>query len=276
MQKDVYQFTVLNKQNIFSICAYAAGQSYNLDIHAKTEKERQEYVSRIWDEHTNVSEHATLSILFTAIPRWATLIMALQRDGFTMTELSQRRNVVSYDEEYQELLQSSVKKEDARIVLPLSTMSSCVVTLNRESAKNIVRTFRTRFPDLQPPPLNQIFSFDFDEKQPLFAPEILFREHITNGTWGVTQDQKDKNTFVLRMPMYSLHQFIRHRKILLHQIVVYSQSKQLPDVLNKDYCDVTCSSFCWDLFVRTRRGKSTQEPLRSIAISIDSMLSNSK
>ncbi|MCX8008552.1 MAG: FAD-dependent thymidylate synthase [Patescibacteria group bacterium] len=268
----LYEYTVLTNNNIYDICANAAAQSYNLDLSQKTEEEKKNYIKKIWDIHTNVSEHATISILFHKIPRWATFIMALQRHGFTMTELSQRRNVVSQEEKYLEDLKKGVKKEDARKRLPASVSSSCVVTLNRESAKNIMRFFSLYAGGNEHPRLDYIFDFEVDNKKPLGSPKIWeFVDKEWKGPYYVEAVNREK-TFRIALPLYSLHQMIRHRTINFQEFYFYAKAKNVSELYNNNYVIVVCSSDFWQEFVNTRNNKRTQEPLKSIAEKINMFL----
>lgn len=261
-----YKYTVLTSNNPFDVCAQAAAQSYNLNIGDKTQEEKEQYVKKIWDVHTNVSEHFTASILFDEIPRWATFIMALQRHGFSMTELSQRRNVVSDNPKYIELIKNGVKKENARKVLTMDTKSSCVITLNRESAKNIMRMFNMLVPTYAPPPLNEIFLFENDKKNPQFFPDIKIQHSKFSHSTDVYHTE-EKNCFKFTMPVYALHQFIRHRTIYIHNILILTKDKscELCNVRNDDVAFIECSSDNWLQFVETRSTKQTQDDLRIIA-----------
>ena len=253
-------------------CAQAAAMSYNKDISAMSGEETGAYVKRIWDKHTNVSEHFVARLEFTDIPRLATLLFAFQRDGITITEMSQRRctpEVVS--QEYEDHVRGGRKLEDARKCLSVSTPSRCVITLNREAAKNVARIFwryenTTCFNEiLEPLGIREIlaehFMFDLDITHPFDCPKfdgVLKISHTL--PLEPAYKRSGEKVFTAAMPMYSFHQFCRHRKIHLISWAISSEN-----IRNDTLVHVVCQSFHWRKFAETRSGNDTQEPLRMIA-----------
>ena len=253
-------------------CAQAAAMSYNKDLSKLTEEEVTDYVKRIWDKHTNVSEHFVARLEFADIPRLATLLFAFQRDGITITEMSQRRctpAVVS--QEYEDHVRGGQRLEDARKCLPISTPSRCVITLNREAARNIARIFgqyekNGYFQEiLKPLGIREIlakhFMFELDITHPFDCPKfdgVLKISHTL--PLEPAYKRSGEKVFTTSMPMYSFHQFCRHRKI--HMI---SWAISCENIRNDTLVHVVCQSFHWRKFAETRSGNDTQEPLRTIA-----------
>ena len=282
-------YEVLNRGDI-EMCALAASMSYGKDLTGMTNEEKEAYVHKIWDKHTNVSEHYISTIHFTNIPRFASLLLAFQRDGFTMTEMSQRRREVNWHswdgEMYRDLLASGVKFEDARKVLRCGVPSECIVTLNRESARNIARLFsnyakipffRTELEELGLPKiLAEEFEFDVDNEAARNSPRF------TGFSWDMTEPTSCQHRIFVRnklyvsgtLPLYSFHQFLRHRKIkLLDWGITYKkQVCSISDVPNDATVEFSCSSLNWPEFVATREGHATQEPLRSFALDLKAEL----
>jgi hypothetical protein len=258
---------VLQSGDIYA-CAQAAAMSYNKDISAMSGEETEAYVKRIWDKHTNVSEHFVARLEFTDIPRLATLLFAFQRDGITITEMSQRRcKPNETTEEYETCIENGAKLEDARKCLPVSTPSRFVVTLNRESARNMARIFQCYericvfreilkplgIPDI----LAHHFMFNLDIQYPFNFPAFL---GVIDLCKPIGSSKISDNLYEFVMPMYSFHQFCRHRKILLISWCVAGEP-----LYNDTLVSVMCRSFHWKEFAETRSGNDTQEPLRTIA-----------
>ena len=268
-------------------CAIAASMSYGKDLGGMTRPERDRYVERIWDKHTNVSEHCTKTLLFYNIPRYATLLLAFQRDGFTMTEMSQRRREVkghSPDRDlYRELLSNGEKFENARRVLCSDVPSECVVTMNREAARSIISLFnkysqipffRSELESLgMQEKLAELFLLHpyatVDNVVPVFLQPTTVIPCELPGGFNVCADQ-DNISVVGFLPLFSFHQFIRHRKILLENWGVVSEGPicSVSALSNSSMIRFYCKSLHWHQFIATRRGAATQEPLRSFAISL--------
>lgn len=258
----------------FEHCAKAASMSYGKDLSVMTTGERIGYVERIWDKHTNVSEHFARFIEFTEIPRWATFLLAFQRDGFSMTEFSQRRRKPETDDPaYEALIENGEKLEDARKVLHLSTPSECVVSMNREVARNIARSWKRwgeTFPcvrDLDMPHiLADTFAFHLDDRDPgsKFTPVSIVDG--LDADVGVTH--KSGIDVSLTLPMYSMHQLIRHRDLRVHDIFIHARCA-LEDVTNMTLASARVSCLYWGDLIKTRSLADTQEPLRSIVKSLD-------
>lgn len=246
------------------ICAKAASMSYGKDIDSMSLEEQIEYVKRIWDKHTNVSEHFVQTILLEGVPRYVTMLIAFQRHGFTMTERSQRyREPDEVNDSYRSAVESGEKKEDARKHLDLMTPTDCVITMNREAARSVVQRLK----------LYEETSEFWKTKKLLDV--IAFLEESFCGTkdWVAGVDCHDPLTdsgagiIELSMPVYSFHQFIRHRTVdIIHW--TFHEPIQIPHVSyvrNDDIVNVVAHSIHWEKFKKTRSGVNTQEPLRSIA-----------
>jgi len=252
-------------------CAEAAAMSYNKDLSKLTKEEVTDYVKRIWDRHTNVSEYFVGLLKFTDIPRIASLLFAFQRD-ITITEMSQRRCMPSVvTAEYLQKLTDGEALQDARKCLPVETPSNMTVLMNRVAAKNVSRIFHKYekidlFRDMLVPLeipriLSECFMFDVDDDDPFDCPEF-------NGVFGFDEiaytrvgDMPGWKLFFI--PMYSFHQFCRHRKTSM-----FSWNLSDKEIRNDTLVRVLARSFHWDHFAQVRSGADTQEPLRSMALQI--------
>jgi len=266
----MFSVKVLQSGNIHA-CAEAAAMSYNKDLSKLTEEQITDYVKRIWDKHTNVSEHFVARLEFTDIPRLATLLFAFQRDGITITEMSQRRcTPAAVSQEYEDHIRGGMKLEDARKCLPVSTPSRCVITLNREAARNIARIFRqyeniARFQEiLEPLGIREIlakhFMFELDITHPFDCPKFEGSMRMNELRVGCRASIYDPTVRWFLIPMYSFHQLCRHRKIRLDTWMIDEG-----EICNDTLVAVECRSFHWRKFAETRCGNDTQEPLRTIA-----------
>lgn len=279
---------VLSTNNPFLVCAEAASMSYGKDLSDLSHEEVEKYVKRIWDKHTNVSEHFVQTIKFMNIPRILTLLIALQRDGFTMTEMSQRRRVVTTDNEEYHYLLKNQRHEDARKVLSVLEPSECVITMNREAARNISATLLCYQEDYEIfsgviqesniiETLKTLFSFTVEEDAgvwnvPEFCPEICEDDEDVSGlsykgdgffSWENRVNLFHTGTVYANLPMYSFHQFIRHRKVRIKEWGFLE--KTLGETRNDSIVCFEANSDDWARFVKTRSGQATQEPLRSFA-----------
>lgn len=276
-------YTVFADADPIQNCAFAASMSYGKDLTGMSPGERREYVQKIWDKHTNVSEHFVKTIHFHNIPRFATLIMAFQRDGFTMTEMSQRRREVetySWDGDiYRDLIAKGAKFEDARKVLRCGVNSECIVTLNREAARNIIGIFndyqkipffRSELEDLElQKDLANIFELHPDSTPAMPGPGFS-GFFVSPGAdfpeFKVTRDREGPMVWGT-LPLYSFHQLIRHRKIKLRSWEIFSKKGccSISDVANDASIYFECESLEWPNFIATRSKNATQEPLRTFA-----------
>lgn len=265
--------------------------SYGKDLSEMSNDEVSAYVQRIWDKHTNVSEHFVKTIYFAEIPRLATMLMAFQRHGFTMTEMSQRRRrVTSCNVEYHNLLASGVNHEDARKVLSVLEPSECVATMNREAAKQIARFFMFHlcYPDIYealnmtdmlnfPEELGTLFGFDWKQLS-YSAREFPYYEN-TPIRGDLAQFRKsgfscycmaDKHIIGI-LPLYSFHQLIRHRTLEILMwcapVPIYEMRNSSPVMFEFTASRSTLQEFC-----KTRSGPATQEPLRSFAAKLEEIL----
>ena len=264
-------------------CALAASMSYGKDLSAMSRDEKAEYVRKIWDKHTNVSEHYVQSLHLQNIPRFATLLMAFQRDGFTMTEMSQRRREVNWHswdgDMYRDLIIKGAKFEDARKVLRCGVLSECIVTMNREAARNIIGIFnehqrlpffRTQLEELGlQKELAEAFELPIDSSAAMPGPKFEgFSLDMNAGDPEFVVDTDPESTTIWgRLPLYSFHQFARHRKILIRNWRFESKRNccSISDVSNDATVIFECDSLYWSNFIATRSKNATQEPLRSFA-----------
>lgn len=259
-----------------NLCAEAASMSRGKDLIGMTEDAKADYVRSIWDKHTNVSEHFVKTVEFQEIPRFLTLLMAFQRDGFTMTERSQRYcEPEKVNEEYNRCVADGQKFQDARKCLPLSTPSNCVVTMNREAARNIARNVRKyeaipfwehdlkalEFPEV----LANLFDFTLDNEKPKFVSDPVEEGRTSFAReWGVLS-WTWAGLLTGYLPLYSFHQMLRHRKIKFDNWQIYTKTNTVGDVRNDDTVHFVATSDHWAEFIKTRSGNDTQEPLRSFA-----------
>lgn len=276
-------YTVFADSDPMQNCALAASMSYGKDLTGMSPGEKREYVQKIWDKHTNVSEHFVKTIHLHNIPRFATLIMAFQRDGFTMTEMSQRRREVetySWDGDiYRDLIAKGTKFEDARKVLRCGVGSECIITLNREAARNIIGIFndyqkipffRTELEELElQKDLANIFELPIDSTPSMPGPKFdgfAFSPGAGNPEFKVDNDPEGPLVWGI-LPLYSFHQFIRHRKIKIRRWEIFSKKIccSISDVANDATISFECESLYWPNFTTTRSKNATQEPLRSFA-----------
>lgn len=261
--------SIIRNGDIIGSCGFAASMSYGKDISRMTEGDIEQYVKRIWDKHTNISEHFVATIKFDDIPRIATLLIGFQRYGFTMTEFSQRRRIPNTDYmEYHELISNGIAPEDARKVLPIDTNSQCVITMNREAAKNIARIL-AKYNGVFDFPYNQIidalesvFSFSLDDKNPLFCPEFF---GILDGKSEYKAEKIGDSQYIFILPLYSFHQLIRHRLLRIKCWSIYKNGEK---ITNASIVNTTIEVRDIDLLKATRTGKDTQEPLRSLIQSL--------
>jgi hypothetical protein len=259
-----------------NLCAEAASTSRGKDLIGMTEDAKADYVRSIWDKHTNVSEHFVKTVEFQEIPRFLTLLMAFQRDGFTMTERSQRYcEPEKVNEEYNRCVADGQKFQDARKCLPLSTPSNCVVTMNREAARNIARNVRKyeaipfwehdlkalEFPEV----LANLFDFTLDNEKPKFVAKYFdLRESSREDEWSAMFQSWGGN-LVGHLPLYSFHQMLRHRKVHFNNWQICTKANVIGCVRNDDAVHFVATSDHWSDFIKTRSGNDTQEPLRSFA-----------
>lgn len=250
----------LNFPGCIKACARAAAKSYGKSVDSMSEEEQFDYVCKIWDKHTNISEHFVFSLDLLGVPRIVTFVMSMQRHGFSMTEFSQRRRkpAGSYPE-YEACLAAGERKEDARKCLPVTVESDVTVTLNREAARNlarIVRKFRRNgyFCDmLNETQIDSLLSvygiFSLDDEEPFCCPEI------------VSEARAPQNEFedVITCPLYTASQLVRHRTLEVVQI-----AGAPPQTLGQNIT-LLLRSLHWKLMAQTRSQSSTQEPLRTIA-----------
>ncbi len=272
----------LNSGEQIKNCGAAAAMSYGKDLSAMSDDEVSAYVQRIWDKHTNVSEHFVKTIYFAGVPRLLTLLMAFQRHGFTMTEMSQRRRKVSSSNVvYHDLLQAGAKHEDARKVLSVLEPSECIVTMNREAAKGICGILKKQSRILThhelsllrnfPNTLGVLFGFDPNEvaesgpdfQETTFTPDEA--ETLEEGGFICDLVANRGELYIWGvLPVYSFHQFVRHRTLELGMWCFDG------DVLSLNNSDAIrfvshCTLTALESFVKTRSGAATQEPLRSFA-----------
>lgn len=259
-----------------NLCAEAASMSRGKDLVGMTEDAKANYARSIWDRHTNVSEHFVKTVEFQEIPRFLTLLMAFQRDGFTMTERSQRYcEPEKVSEEYNLRLEDGQKFQDARKCLPLSTPSNCVVTMNREAARNIARNVRKyeaipfwehdlkafEFPEV----LANLFDFTLDDTEPKFVAKLVDEGYQNrNMDWEILV-QPFGNGIHGWIPLYSFHQMLRHRKVHFNNWQICTKANVIGCVRNDDAVHFVATSDHWGHFIQTRSGNDTQEPLRSFA-----------
>jgi hypothetical protein len=250
----------LNFPGCIKACAKAAAKSYGKNVDSMSEEEQFDYVCKIWDKHTNISEHFVFSLDLLGVPRIVTFIMSMQRHGFSMTEFSQRRRkpAGSYPE-YEARLAAGERKEDARKCLPVTVESDVTVTLNREAARNIariIRKFRRNdyFKDiLNETQIDSLLSaygiFSLDDEEPFCCPEV------------VDEVRAPKNEFeeVITCPLYAATQLVRHRTLDILELAGLPPQKLGQNIA------LLLRSFHWKTMAQTRSRSSTQEPLRTIA-----------
>jgi hypothetical protein len=250
---------VLNFPGDINACAKAASKSYGKDTDVMSGDEREEYVRRIWDKHTNISEHFVFSLDLIGVPRIVTFVMSFQRHGFSMTEFSQRRREPSeVTAEYLSRIESGESKEDARKCLPVTTPSDVTITLNREAARNLARIIRKyrgydQFKDaLETCRIDDVLAvhgwFTPDEEAPFCCPDF------------VDQVRAPQNEFeeVVTCPLYSATQLVRHRTLEVLQL-----AGRLSTLAQES--TILFRSFHTQRMAQLRSLPQTQEPLRTIA-----------
>jgi hypothetical protein len=262
----------------FEACTHAASRSYGKNISVMTDDEKRAYVEKIWNKHTNISEHFWATIDIDAIPRWLTMLVAFQRYGFTMTERSQRyRTPVETNQEYDDRIAGGEKKEDARKSLPLTTPSDITITMNREVARQVIgrlmsycsvllekeRTICNEFIDA----IRDIFFLnESNEYESDFSMTV---ECVENARlhYDVYIKSKENREFMFVVPFYTMHQLIRHRTMIINEWGVGSVD-YFPHAKNEDMVFVS-GTFptikALKKFIATRSKPDTQEPLRTIA-----------
>lgn len=264
------EIQVLYQSNMRTV-AEAAAMSYGKDIAAMSDEDIEKYIKKIWDKHTNISEHYVATIKLTNIPRILTFLMAFQRYGFTMTEFSQRRRMVSTNNvEYHELIaKQGIPFEEARKVLSVLEPSECIVTLNREAAKSIVRILHKHLYSIFEDTiirsgiilhLEDIFSFSAKSEN---VNTKFFSMLGIDGDYPQVQ-KHSKNHWTIALPMYSLHQLIRHRTLDILQWGFVRNVESIEQVKNDTLCFLEFKTDKLDLLKKTRTTPATQEPLRTI------------
>jgi hypothetical protein len=261
----------------FEACAHAASRSYGKNISAMTDDEKRTYVEKIWNKHTNISEHFWATIDVDSIPRWLTMLVAFQRYWFSMTERSQRyRTPLETNQEYDDRIADGEKKEDARKSLPLTTPSDITITMNREAARQIVgrlMSYRKMLNDKERAMCNEFIGAvqhhfclnNGNEYEPDFTmcTEIYDKEEFC----GVHVISKKNRVFVFVIPFYAMHQLIRHRAMIIEEWGTES-ADYFPCAKNDDMVFVSgtfVTMYGLKKFIATRSKPDTQEPLRSIA-----------
>ncbi len=272
------RFKILKRDSIEG-CAAAAAMSYGKDIRKMSSEEKCAYTMRIWDKHTNVSEHFTQRVEMRGVPRVVSMLMEFQRDGITFTEFSQRRRVPAVvNEEYRRMVADGVKLEDARKCLSILTPSDFVATMNREAARNIVRIL-ARYALFSPVAIDKIT--EFLAASFYFEPDTVPPHACPKWDGFIVSDIKDPSARIgdgpyemeWIVPMYSLHEMIRHRKLDLISwgFLVDSPYTSFGDVTENTMAVVRARSFEWEGFLETRAQPGVQKPLRSLAITMRSL-----
>jgi hypothetical protein len=261
----------------FEACAHAASRSYGKNISVMTDDEKRAYVEKIWNKHTNISEHFWVTIDIDAIPRWLTMLIAFQRYWFSMTERSQRyRTPDETNEEYNDRIADGEKKEDARKSLPLTTPSDITITMNREAARQVIgrlMSYRNTLNDKERTECNLFigaiqyhFCLDYNNE---YEPDFTMTTEIYDKVefQGVHVLSKRNRSFVFVIPLYAMHQLIRHRAMIIEEWGTMS-ADYFPYAKNEDMAFVTGTFVTMSglkKFIATRSKPDTQEPLRSIA-----------
>jgi len=277
------RMTITHPGGSIEACAKAASQSYGKDLSHMSKDQIEEYVKKIWDKHTNISEHFVQQLEFFEVPRIVSMLMEFQRH-VTFTEFSQRRRQPAVvNQEYLDAVASGEKLEDARKHLNVLTPSDFSVTLNREAARNIARILNKyqRIPlfteTLQNAGVQQLladaFFFTLDDEAPFCCPEFdgvmeVHKESMEPRVWNNAMDYGWGREWVL--PVYSFHEMIRHRtvEVLSWGILTEISCSTLSEILNSSMICTSTRSFQWGRFQDTRATAAVQEPLRSLARSL--------